>query len=272
MKTLIKTSVSESGVSQYLEYIDPAVGLNAPVLIFLHGSGERGTDPNKLDDQGTPKLLKLAGLDHLKGFILLCPQQSTNYTGWKGNPDNPTIIKFLRYVRAKYPGDGRVFVTGLSMGGDGSWDASYNSHGDAQLVSGIVPVSGEGDYKMAKTTASYGTPVWAIHGQNDTTVPPSDGLRPVNGMNDAGANPAPKWTPLPGGHNSSFWDMVFSLTPRAELGNTTIYAWLLSQGVIVPPDPPDPEPVKDSVIESYELEGKLHFKTQSGKEYKVTPE
>jgi hypothetical protein len=213
--------IQPSGLMWYYEYKDPNLP-DAPVIIFLHGSGEKSDTPNlgKIQKQGLPKLLKAAGMSYLPGFTVLCPQQVTGRWGY-----NPEIIKFLQYVKSNYKSEYRL-LTGLSMGSDGSWDGSYQS--DDKLVTAIVPVSGKGDYNLAKKTASKKIYVWAIHGKSDTSVPTSDGLRPVNGMNSVGANPKPIWTLINGAHNSVCWDVAFSIEDQPQLGNTTIYKWFKS--------------------------------------------
>jgi len=224
--------IQPKGVMWFWEYTDPSCKV-CPVLIFLPGSGERSDTPNfsKIQRNGTPKLLKSAGLNYLEGFTLLVPQQITSKSGYVGDPKNPDIIKFLTYIHENYLTE-QVFVTGLSMGADGSWDASYR--GGLAMVKAIVPVSGKGDYNGAKITQQRGIKAWGIHGSADTGVPASDGKRPINGMISIGGTP--KWTIINGGgHNSETWDVAFSLTDRAELGGTTIYKWLLSL-VTKPPE------------------------------------
>src|SRR6478609_7712966 len=93
---------TESGL-KYLEYIDPNCSKgNCPILIFLHGSGECGTDLTLVQKNGLPKLLKGQGLSYLKGFTLLAPQRTNTNWGWIAEPTNPLIINFLKWARLKY--------------------------------------------------------------------------------------------------------------------------------------------------------------------------
>jgi len=249
-----------SGVLWFYEYKDPNLP-DAPVIIFLHGSGETSTTPDlpKIQKNGLPKLLKQAGMSYLPGFTLLCPQQIKGRWGY-----NPEIIMFLQYVKSNYKSEYRL-LTGLSMGGDGSWDGSYQN--TEKLITAIVPVSCKGDYNLAKKTASKQIAVWGIHGDKDTGVPPSDGLRPINGMNSVGANPAPIWTIIKGGtHSGSTWDVAYSLTDRPELGNTTIYKWFKS---LIPSEPEPPTPSRIDIVKT-QVEvstGKIIFIDANGKEY-----
>lgn len=240
------------GQMWYWEYTDPAC-VNCPVLIFLHGSGERSSTPNlsKIQIHGTPKLLKAAGLTYLKGFTLICPQQLATTHDWLRvlPPAEPDIIKFTNYIRLNVPNDGRVYITGLSMGGRGAFDASYNSFGNANLITAIVPVSTNGDYKGGIETARRKTPTWDIYGSSDTAFPLNEIRNPINGMRDGGF-PAQVTIINGGTHGSSTWDVAFSLTPRAEIGNTTIYEWILKQGAPIIPVPVEPIPL-DTVKFSY---------------------
>lgn len=211
----------------YFEYSNPN-GWNLPVFIFLHASGERSNIPSltKIQVHGTPKILKLAGLDYLPGFIMICPQQVTTKWGWVGDPNNPDIDRLIKFVKKNYPGDGRYFVSGPSMGSNGTWDALYSS----ETITAGIPVSGEGDYNKAKViTAPRNIPVSAFHGSSDTIVPPSDGKRPINGMIAGGANPTPTFTLIDGGgHGDNTWDKVYALDNKYFTPN--IYQWMDSQG------------------------------------------
>lgn len=230
-----------SGLMWYYEYRDPNLP-DAPIVIFLHGSGEKSNTPNLslIQKQGLPKLLKAAGMSYLPGFTVICPQQVTGRWGY-----NPEIIKFLQYIKANYKSEYRL-LTGLSMGGDGTWDGSYQN--DEKLITAMVPVSCKGDYNLAKKTAAKKIAVWGIHGDKDTGVPPSDGLRPINGMISVGANPAPVWTIIKGGtHSGSTWDVAYSLTDRSELGGTTIYKWFKS---LIPTEPEPPQPEEKDLMDS----------------------
>jgi len=238
-----KVSVRGRG---YLEYLPPGYATSTnlyPCIIFLHGSGERGngtTEINKVTAQGTPKFIKnganmcftVNGVTEC--FIVLSPQQTTNRWGWQGD-----VIPYIQDMLAVYRIDpDRLYITGLSMGGDGSWDTSYDAANDPNFIAAMAPVSCKGDYNKAKTTAARKIPVWAFHGDKDTTVPISDGQRPVNGMLSVAANPAPVFTLVAGGtHSGSTWDKVYS--PTHTYYNPNVYEWFLTwkRGVATPKPP-----------------------------------
>lgn len=219
---------TNSGI-RYFEFADPSCDGKCPILVFLHGHGERGNDLNKIYAQGIPRLLKNSGKKYIDGFILLCPQQTTNYNGWIGGNNGSTISQFINYVSDTYKYNGNLFVTGLSMGGDGSWQSSYDPKIIPGTVTGIIPVSGSGDYNGGKIAAQRGVNVWAIHGTKDNTVNISNAQRPLNGYSsDPNAFNYLFTEAKDYGHTQSFWDLVYSFSPRKELGNQTIYDWILS--------------------------------------------
>ncbi|HEY3402385.1 MAG TPA: gliding motility-associated C-terminal domain-containing protein, partial [Ohtaekwangia sp.] len=229
-----KVSVRGRG---YLECLPPDYATSGsklyPCIIFLHGSGERGngtTEINKVTAWGTPKFIKngakmcftVNGVEEC--FIVLSPQQTTNRFGW-----GVDVIPYVKDMLAAYRIDpDRLYITGLSMGGDGSWDTSYDAANTPNLYAALAPVSCKGDYNGAKVTASKKIAVWAFHGDADTTVPVSNGQRPVNGMLSVGANPAPIFTLVAGGnHGGSTWDKVYS--PTHTYYNPNMYEWFLTK-------------------------------------------
>jgi predicted esterase len=224
----------------YLQYLPPNYSnttQNYPCIIFLHGKGQRGNGTTQIglvDDLGVPKFIAngatmcftVNGVNEC--FIVLSPQQTSNpdRSGWQGYE----VIPFLNYALANYRIDpNRVYMTGLSMGGDGSWDTSYSSENNPNYFAAIAPVSCKGDYNGAKITAARKISVWAFHGDADASVPLSDGKRPINGMNSVNANPAPLWTVIPGGkHDAATWDKVYN--PALDNFNSTnIYKWFLTK-------------------------------------------
>ncbi len=229
----------------YLEYLPSDYATSNkyyPTIIWLHGSGERGDGSaaqlERLKGWGPPKFIASGSKmcftvrGEEKCFIVLCPQQTTSRWGWQGD-----VIPFVKSMLAAYRIDpNQLYLTGLSMGGDGTWDASYASDNVANYFTAIAPVSCKGDYNGGKITAQRKTPVKAFHGLSDTSVPLSDGMRPINGMKSVGANPAPEMVTIGGGgHNGKTWDPVFS--PTHTYYNPNIYEWFLSYGMPTPPPP-----------------------------------
>src|SRR5690242_14429036 len=177
MKTIILLFVSiccysqvvKSPVGQmhYLEYADPScLTKTCPIFIFASGSGQSGTDINKVYQQGPPRALKAKGMTFLPGFIMLVPQ-TTNPNGWIGDQKNPDCIKFLKYIHENYDCRAGVFISGLSAGGGFCWEGTYNQYSYDGLVTGIVPVSTASSYPGGLITADRNIYVWGIQGDSD---------------------------------------------------------------------------------------------------------
>jgi predicted esterase len=131
-----------------------------PVIIFLHGSGERGDDLEKVKVHGPPKLIN-AG--QKMPFIVVSPQVARIDSWWYSD----LLMLMIKDVKKKYRTDeDRVYLTGLSMGGYGTWDLAMKY---PELFAAIAPMCGAGDPSLVWTIRH--TPVWIFHGEKDATVP-----------------------------------------------------------------------------------------------------
>ncbi len=229
----------------YLEYLPPGYSTSTelyPCIVFLHGAGERGdgspSQVTKVAANGTPKFIKNGATmcfdinGKTECFIVLSPQQTTNYWSWTN-----AVIPFMKYALANYRIDpNRLYLTGLSMGG--GWDTTYDPKNNPNIIAAFAPVSTTGDYNGAKVTAGHKIPVWAFHGDKDNAFTLFQGKAPLNGMNSVGANPAPIWTIVPGGgHSGSTWDKTFS--PTHTYYNPNMYEWFLTHKLgVATPKPP----------------------------------
>lgn len=237
MAAQTQTAKKTSHGRGYLEFLPAGYSSSSnlyPCIIFLHGSGERGDGSpaalEKVKAQGIPKFIKNGANmcftvnGKTECFIVLSPQQTTNRWGWQGD-----VIPFVKDVMQLYRIDpDRLYITGLSMGGDGSWDTSYASENEPNYFAAMAPVSCKGDYNGAKKTAARKIAVWAFHGSADTAVPVSDGQRPINGMLSANPNPAPIFTIYSGtGHSGSTWDRVYATDHTYH--NPNMYEWFLTK-------------------------------------------
>src|ERR1051325_3843324 len=154
-----------------------------PLLLFLHGSGERGSDPRLVMKHGPPKLVPQ--LPEFP-FILVSPQCPAGRM-W----NTETLLALLDEVVAKLRVDRkRVYVTGMSMGGYGAWNLALSQ---PQRFAALAPVCGGGDVLPAylasptKERALRSLPVWAFHGARDDLVPVSESERMVLALRGAGA-------------------------------------------------------------------------------------
>ena len=177
-----------------------------PVLFFLHGSGERGSDLQAVKAHGPPKFIETR--PELP-FILVSPQAPAG-----GAWDPHVLHALLAQLRAEWRIDAdRVSVTGLSMGGRGAWAWAIEYPDD---LAAIAPVCGDGDEDRVERIRHL--PVWAFHGEDDTAVPIALQRRTIAALREAGGQP--RFTIYPGvGHDA--WTPAY-----AEPG---LFDWLLAQ-------------------------------------------
>ncbi len=176
-----------------------------PLVLFLHGAGESGSDLARVKTHGPPKLVEANGPFP---FILVSPQSPGR--GW--NPD--VLNGLLDSVMKEYRVDqDRVYLTGLSMGGYGTW-ALAAAH--PERFAAIAPICGGGNTKDAPKLARL--PIWVFHGGKDNTVPLKRSEEMVEAIKAAGGNP--KFTVYPeAGHDS--WTATYD--------NPEFWKWLLAQ-------------------------------------------
>ena len=185
------------------------VGKPWPLLIFLHGRGERGSDINRVKKHGPPK--QIARGETLP-FLMVAPQCLVGEHGkgwWRTND----LEELLAFIKATAPVDPkRMYLTGLSMGGFGTWSWAAEH---PNTFAAVAPVCGGGNPAKA---ARYGTlPIWAFHGDKDQVVPLQMSKRMVDAVQAAGGNA--KLTVYRGvGHDS--WTKTYA--------NSELYTFLLS--------------------------------------------
>jgi predicted peptidase len=174
-----------------------------PLLVFLHGAGETGTDLKLVKKHGPAKIV-----ENKKDFpfVVLSPQTPTR--GW--NPD--VLVALIDDVAKNYKVDrDRIYLTGLSMGGFGTF-ATAAAYPDR--FAAIAPICGGGD----PTTASKfkQLPCWVFHGVKDRVVPIAQSERMVKALEDAGGKP--KFTKYPEADHDS-WTVTYD--------NPELYKWFL---------------------------------------------
>lgn len=177
-----------------------------PLVVFLHGSGERGDDLSLLKKHGPPARVE-AGEDI--PFILASPQCPAE-SWWTEEP----VLELVDHLEAEYRVDSsRIYLTGLSMGGYGTWHFSSVA---PHRFAAIAPICGGGTPYMMRRLPHL--PVWAFHGDADTVVPPEETTRLVEELKEHG-NTRVRMTIYPEvGHNS--WTEAYA--------NPELYEWLLS--------------------------------------------
>ena len=177
-----------------------------PLMLFLHGAGERGSDLQKVKVHGPPKIVEK---QEDFPFIVVSPQCPKG-DWWDEKLD--VLTNLLDDIVTRYDVDtDRIYLTGLSMGGYGTW-ALASKYPDR--FAAIVPICGGGKRFMAYRLKD--TPVWAFHGAKDSVVPLEESEEMVEAINDRGGNA--KLTVYPdAGHDS--WTKSYD--------NQELYEWLL---------------------------------------------
>jgi predicted peptidase len=184
-----------------------------PVILFLHGSGESGSDGQKQTQVGLGAAIRVH-TDRYPALAVL-PQCTREPNGWDGKMLD-FALKALDQTLAEYRVDpARQYLTGLSMGGFGSWRIASLY---PERFAAAVPICGGGEPKtMAKKLTAL--PIWVFHGENDEAVPPARSQKMVEAIRAAGSENI-RYTQLPGiGHNS--WDPAYNSKEFTD--------WLFSQ-------------------------------------------
>jgi predicted peptidase len=179
-----------------------------PLVVFLHGAGERGSDLERVKVHGPPKLI-----ENGKPFpaIVVSPQCAAG-RWWHAQLLELTTL--IDEIEAKYKVDkDRIYLTGLSMGGFGTWAlAAYTPDRFAALV----PICGGGEALAARALTKV--PIWVFHGAKDPVVPLARSEAMVEGLKRAKAEP--KFTVYPdAGHDS--WTATYD--------NPEVWEWIFAQ-------------------------------------------
>ena len=231
----VERQVAVDGASHRYRVFVPARAATSdegrlPVILFLHGSGERGSDGGK------PTLVGLGPhvRDHASDFpaIVVFPQAPEG-SEWRDAAD--VAMAALDAATREFGGDpGRTWLTGLSMGGYGAWELALANPGRFAAVvpvcGGITApahrpglfvaaVAGEDDPFAAAAARLKDTPIWIFHGARDDLVLPEQSRRMAAALEAAGAADA-RYTEFPDANHNS-WDPAYA-TPE-------LWQWLLAQ-------------------------------------------
>lgn len=203
-----------------------------PLVLFLHGAGERGDNNIRQLHHGIPSLLAYVQKNHIPA-IVIAPQCPVGMqwvaVPWGGDahtmPDSPTpalqaVQKLLAQTMTEFPVDpSRIYLTGISMGGFGTWDLLQR---DPELFAAGLPICGGGDTAQAAKLTSI--PIWTFHGDKDTAVKTQRSRDMVAAIKAAGGTLI-QYTEYPGvAHNS--WTQTYN--------NDEVLDWLFNQKKITP--------------------------------------
>lgn len=201
-------------------------GQKLPLVLFLHGAGERGSNNVSQLVHGIDALIR-HGQESGDPAILLAPQCPANAkwveVPWNAAshtmPEQPSqplglALALVREKMAALPVDAdRVYVTGISMGGYGTWDTIQR---EPALFAAALPICGGGD--TARAPAIKNVPVWTFHGDKDTAVPVGRSRDMVEALKACGGNI--QYREYPGaGHN--VWTQTYN--------DTAVLKWFFSQ-------------------------------------------
>jgi len=222
---------------------DASAGHTWPLIVFLHGSGERGSDPWLVAKHGPPKLIRgeVPAAAPAPGaaaapaetpearakreecakilatnFIVVSPQCPAGKS-W----DDDGVLALVDEIAAKYRVDAhRIYLTGLSMGGFGTWSVGIKN---PERFAAIVPICGGGqrtDIRRAareKKAELLSLGIWAFHGAKDPTVPLAESETMVADLKKAAVTDV-QLTIYPEAKHDS-WTETYN--------NPELYAWLL---------------------------------------------
>jgi predicted peptidase len=201
---------SSGAVIRYLLYLppgyDPKENKEYPLLVCLHGAGSRGDDINLVKRAGPPML---ADKGKIFPFVIISPQCAAG-KNWDPEILYPLITGSIRKFRID---KSRIYLTGYSMGGYGTWNLAFHH---PELFAAIIPICGDAYPYQAEKMKEIA--IWVFHGDKDEVVPLSFSREMVDALKKSGGNP--RFTVYPGtGHDS--WTRTYD--------NPEIYDWLLMQ-------------------------------------------
>jgi predicted peptidase len=212
-----RTEITRTVEAQYLLFLpadyEEDRSKRWPLILFLHGAGERGTNLAQVARHGPPRIVERQP-DF--PFVVVSPQCPPGQR-W----DSEVLLALLDHVEREYRIDRRrVYLTGLSMGGYGTWHLGL-SH--PERFAAIAPICGGGDPivlllgdpRRRKTLQSL--PVWAFHGARDPVVPLQESERMVNTLRQLGATNV-QFTVYPEAQHDS-WTETYD--------NPRLYEWFL---------------------------------------------
>ena len=201
-------------------------GKTYPLVLFMHGAGERGTDNAAQLKHGVLPILAASQTLNDPCFLIApqCPDdrwwspinRETMRLNAAGKPNSllEAVLALVAESRKTHPIDPkRFYVTGISMGGYATWDLLGRV---PQEITAAIPICGGGDPTLAEKFTNV--PLWAFHGDADTVVPVKTTREMVDALEKAGGKP--KMTIFPGVTHDS-WTQTYS--------DIEVMRWLFGQ-------------------------------------------
>lgn len=204
-------AVSDGGEIPYLIYLPEnysATGDKVPFMLFLHGRGESNGPLSIVAKWGPPR--RLAAGEQMKYLVVSpqCPRESF----WSADDQQKRLLELLVHIKKNYNIDSdRMYLTGLSMGGFGTWRLAADH---PEMFAAAAPICGRGNPEDgAKLTK---LPIWAWHGTEDGAVPLSGSVDMVEAIKAAGGAKVRLTTLEHIGHFS--WQAAYQ--------SNDLYSWL----------------------------------------------
>lgn len=204
---------------KYLLYLPESYGKSRPVewplILFLHGRGERGNDLELLKKHPLPKMLDWQS-DF--PFVVLSPQLSLALELWTEMIE--PLSALLDQIQATYSiDDQRIYLTGLSMGGAGTWAFALNYPERFAALAPIASFYREDSFEVPDNICDLkDVPIWAFHGDSDEIVPAAKSEVLVEALLKCGGNV--RFTLYPGADHIDSWMRAYA--------DPELYSWLLS--------------------------------------------
>ncbi len=195
----------------YLLYLPEEYESNSeqkfPLLLFLHGGGESGSNINKVKTHGPPAQIA-SGREF--PFIVLAPQNPHSKRLW----DDTAVMALLDEVERQYRVDrNRVYLSGLSRGAYGAWRLAVQY---PDRFAALIAISGEAPMNYAGWIGDL--PIWVFHGNSDPSIDVSSSERMVESLRQSG-NRAKLTIYSDTGHDA--WTRTYD--------NPEVYKWMLEQ-------------------------------------------
>jgi predicted esterase len=203
-----------------------------PLIIFLHGTGERGNGTTELYKvtwnaiprycaNGATMAFTYGGKQF--SFLVLSPQLNSQYGVW----ENFYTEEMIKYAKQNLRVDtNRIYLCGLSLGGGGVWKYATSSATAAKQLAAIAPVCGTGEGTYFPNLTQNKVAVWAFHAMDDYTVGSGNTSYSINQINNNNPQIIPKATYYPnGGHG--IWDRAFDMGHSFQ-SPFNVYEWMLS--------------------------------------------
>ncbi len=236
---VLGTTSADYGYYVYLPGGYEEVSSNYPLLVFLHGLGERGDGSSNMDvlnrvlKNGPPKMIQNGSWSPKYPMIVVSPQyhgSGGDVNNWgAGDPQN--LKGFIEFMIKKYRvNTHRIYLTGLSHGGNGVYDYLTRLSDSVSHIAAAVPVAAYG--KSSGFNYSSNTPIWVFVGDNDVTnMKTSKNF--VTGYNSQSPSPKHKAKiTIFNGAGHDVWtrtyngDGIGKADPSYDAFNQSVYDWM----------------------------------------------